>query len=214
MDAHELHTKVGASLLDKIAADPELINRPAPGTPPTAAPAPAQPVVLLHPDEHLPAPVPAKGHKLVLGILMIALFLIVSGGGAAAYFSLRPSPAAQVFSTPTATSSPTPIPTPIQSAILSPTVSPSTSPSPSPTASFVPSPSPSPSLTLGASTQEVMVTNPSGLWLRSSPNAQNNSNIVTWVPKGAKISVDQKGSFWCHGAYDGKTGYFAVKYTK
>jgi hypothetical protein len=60
----------------------------------------------------------------------------------------------------------------------------------------------------------VTVKNPSGLWLRSSQDSSKKSNIIAWMPNGAKVSVDSIGNFWWHGTYNGKTGYFAVNYTK
>ncbi|GAC1371346.1 MAG: hypothetical protein NVSMB39_5030 [Candidatus Saccharimonadales bacterium] len=223
MDAHDLHKRPD-NLLDAIAADPGLINRPLPKfqdelTSPAdqvAAAQAAPAVVLLHPDEHLPAPVPAKGHKFVLLAVSVGIFLMLSGGGAAAYFALRP--AASVIVPALAT--PTPPRTPIPSPFASP--SPTVSPSPTPVPTLSPSPTPSSVLGVTAPTappsadnpQMVTVTNSAGLWLRSTPNSQNKSNIIAWMPKGAQVSVDQTGDFWWHGAYQGKTGYFAVSYTK
>lgn len=179
----------------------------------------APPVILLHPDEHLPAKAPAKGHKLVLLLVSTGLVLMLSGGGAAAYYSLRPSAAPAVHVTP----SPTPKPTPSPSPTDSPT--PSASPSPSITLEASPSPSPSPAAApvevtapstapTAAHPQIVTVKSPSGLWLRSTASSANKSNIIGWLPNGAQVSVDSIGDFWWHGTYSGKTGYFAVSYTK
>lgn len=229
MDASDLHTKKTGNLLSQIAADPEMINRPlqepkaevvAPADQLAASPT-APPIVLLHPDEHLPAPVPAKGHKLVLFLIVAGIFLTVSGGGAAAYFKLRPNllPAvATATQTPTATPTPSSL-TPSDMPSISPT--PSDTPSATPTPSVSPTPSAAPaevSAPAAAPTAEhpqmVTVTNANGLWLRSSPSSASKKNIIAWMPKGAQVSVDSVGEFWWHGTYNGKTGYFAVSYTR
>jgi hypothetical protein len=228
MDAHELHAKKSGSILDKLAADPGLINRPMHG-PATGLTSPAEqlaaaklapPVILLHPDEHLPASAPAKGHKLVLLIVSTAIFLMVSGGGAAIYFKLQPAPAVVSVATaspvPTPTPAPTddPTPSPLPTGSIpynTPTPTPTPPPTPVPATADVSAPAAAPS---AAHPQSVTVTNPSGLWLRSSPDSSKRSNIITWMPNGAKVSVNGIGSFWWHGTYDGKTGYFAVSYTK
>jgi len=116
---------------------------------------------------------------------------------------------------------------PVAVASPRPTPSASATPSPSPSPSPTPSPSPSPSATPAPQTvtvptvaptsshpQSVTITSKSGLWLRSSPTSVNQSNVIGWMPDGAQISVDSTGSFWWHGIYNGKAGYFASKYTQ
>ena len=237
MDAHDLHIKPGESLLDKIAADPDIINRPMGGVSAqgpvsetsTASDEASGKLVLLHPDEHFPVEAPAThGHRLVLLLITAGVLMVLSGGGAAAYFSFRPAPAA-VTETPTVT--PTPTPSPSESATPEPTPEPT--PTPLPTGSVpygsTPTPAPTPKMAgvLSASDvpapevtpsasdpQIVTVQNKSGLWLRSTADSSSKNNIVAWVPNGAQMSVDSLGDFWGHGTYNGKSGYFAVSYTK
>ncbi len=62
--------------------------------------------------------------------------------------------------------------------------------------------------------QNVTVQSKSGLWLRSTPDSSSRSNIISWMPNGATVSVDKIGDFWWHGSYNGTAGYFASSYTQ
>ncbi|HVQ44859.1 MAG TPA: SH3 domain-containing protein [Candidatus Saccharimonadia bacterium] len=253
MEAKDLHAspQPAANLMDKIAADPDIINRgaavPAPVvTSSTPAPEVARgaggqadlmsagskaPVFnWLDPQPLAPpvaaaasipvggmpgagAAVPAKPRSRRLWLLLAVLAIVVAAGGVTAYAVLvRPmaEPVAQATPTPHV---PTPTPTP--------SVAPTATPTPTPTAPATPSPTPPPvnvTAPVVAPTvehpQAVKVTSKNGLWLRSSPDSSNQSNVIGWMPNGATVSVDATGSFWWHGTYGGKTGYFAVSYTK
>lgn len=72
-----------------------------------------------------------------------------------------------------------------------------------------------PASATATSTSEVTVKAAKGIWFRSSPTSDTKSNIIGWIPNGGKISVDSRAdSFWWHGTYKGKVGYFAQKYTQ
>ena len=45
------------------------------------------------------------------------------------------------------------------------------------------------------------------LYLRSTPSQRNKDNIIALMPKGAKITVLEKGGTWTKVKYNGKTGY-------
>ncbi len=235
MDAHDLHIKPGESLLDKIAADPDIINRPMGGGSAqgsfsddgTTSDELSGKMVLLHPDEHFPVQASTThGHRLVLLLITAGVLMVLSGGGAAAYFSFRPAPAA-VTQTPTAT----PTPTPVASATPEPTPEPTPTPLPTGSVPYGPTSTPAPTpkmagvlsasdvtapeVTPSATDPQILtVQNKSGLWLRSTADSSNRGNIVAWVPNGSQMSVDSIGDFWGHGTYNGKFGYFAVSYTK
>jgi hypothetical protein len=161
---------------------------------------PKVPVVVAQPE----APTHGRRQFLLVAIGGVVMAVIV---GATVYLTLHKQP----------TKAPAPTPRPVVSSTPSPTPSPTPTPSPSPT----PSPTATPGLAVTQPTvtptsghpQVSIVTSPSGLWLRSSATSVNRSNIIGWMPKGAKVSVDAVGDFWWHGTYDGHTGYFASKYT-
>jgi hypothetical protein len=246
MEAKDFHATPapGKNLLDKIASDPDIINRAAdePAAVITdAVPAPEvtgvgneglmgagnkAPVFNLLDPRSLGAPAPKaapaaapgspdaaagpgavkkRGHKPVI---ILVLLVLLSGGGAAAYYFLKPAPQVAVATpTPKPTASATPSPTP--------TATPTPTPTPTPTATPVPENVTAPAAAPTADhPQAVKVTSPSGLWLRSSPNSSNQKNVIGWMPNGSTVSVDSTGSFWWHGTYNGRAGYFAVNYTK
>ena len=112
-------------------------------------------------------------------------------------------------------------------AVATPTLAPSPSATPSPVATPTPSAAPSPAAVAAPETvtapavaptqdhpQSVTVQAPNGVWLRSSPSSVNQKNVISWIPRGGVVSVDSVGDFWWHGTYNGKTGYFASKYTR
>ncbi len=236
MEKNDPHTESDVSLMDKIAADPEIINRSVTDTgqaPVVVTPVSSATVVgtsgaflaqsdkmgnnmtppvlnLLKPaDDGGLAAKPVAAHKanlwpvfVVVGVTVVGL----SGVGYMWYLNQAAEPVAQAPATPmpTATASPTPSVTPEPAA-----------PSPSPSLPPVPQEVTAPAVTPTADhPQAVTVTSKSGLWLRSTPNSSNKSNIIGWLPNGAQVSVDQIGDFWWHGTYGGKTGYFAVNYTR
>jgi hypothetical protein len=228
MDANELHDKTGKNLLDQIAADPDVINRPAVDVVPMHVPAPVlsapgepaylvkhtqstQAMNLLQPDEHAVAKVVHK-HKLIP--LIVGIVAVVAlGGGATAYFvnaqQAVPTPTVAVKATATPTIMPTASPTPAPTPTLEP--------SPTPVPTVVPAPAEVTAPAVAPTVdhpQAVKVTSKSGLWLRSSASSVNQKNVIGWMPNGASVSVDATGAFWWHGTYAGKTGYFAVNYTK
>jgi len=45
------------------------------------------------------------------------------------------------------------------------------------------------------------------LYLRSSPSSRDKSNIITMMPRGAVITVLEKGGTWTKVRYNGRTGY-------
>jgi len=233
------------SLMDKIAADPDIINRSvvdagespvvvAPAAPPAPAvhseasavtpvsermgtantapmfnllKPPADPEGAASAVKPEAAPVAAelpRPHKRWPAMVVVAVAVVGLGTVGYLWFS-RNQPAKPIAKAPaTATPTPTPVPTA--------TPVPAT-PTPSPTP--VPEQVTAPAVTPTAEhPQEVTVTSGSGLWLRSTPNSSNKSNIVGWLPNGAHVSVDQVGDFWWHGTYNGRSGYFAVSYTK
>lgn len=238
------------NLLDKIASDPEIINRGA-AEPLPVAPVPAAPTVqaaagspvpaggvmqfadkpsggvkapqfnLLHPQELAGAPVPAAtgtsgaakpkhGHRLAVVVIVLAVLL--AGGGAAGYMLyVRPNATQVAVSTPAPTPTPTATPTPTPSPTETPTPTPSPSPAPTPEQVTVTAPAAVPTV---EHPQTVTVKSKSGLWHRSTPSSANQKNVIGWIPYNAQVSVDATGDFWWHGTYNGKSGYFAVNYTK
>jgi hypothetical protein len=179
---------------------------------PDPAPAPDDKtagVSLLETHEHLK---PGKGGRKLMPLAIAAALVVVSGGGAGAYYMLKNQPAPEsglVAATATPTVAPTASPTP--AVTPAPTAAPTPAPTPAPAPQEVTAPAVAPT---ADHPQMVPVTSSSGLWLRSSPSSASKKNIIGWLPKGAQVSVDSVGSFWWHGTYNGKTGYFAVNYTK
>ena len=45
------------------------------------------------------------------------------------------------------------------------------------------------------------------LYLRSSPSSRSKANIIGMMPRGAHVSVLEKGGTWCKVRYNGRTGY-------
>jgi peptidoglycan hydrolase-like protein with peptidoglycan-binding domain len=45
------------------------------------------------------------------------------------------------------------------------------------------------------------------LYLRSTPSSRNKSNIITMMPRGANITILEKGGTWTKVRYNGRTGY-------
>jgi hypothetical protein len=240
MDASDLHTKTSKSLMDKIAADPDIINRGMPAVslnedtvqavaPPLAVSTKlpdvtdttAEPIMMQRDQIHrrvelnLVSPIsenqPTKRPKgkvskvvIIAGIVVVLLGL----GGTYWFVSLKiPKRVAKLSATPTATPSPVPTVTPSPTPVPTPTVT----PTPPPVSMSVTAPAAAPT---ASHPQSVTVKTPSGLWLRSSPDSSNKSNIIGWIPNGGEVSVDSVGDFWWHGIYSGKSGYFAVSYTK
>lgn len=179
-------------------------------------------------DEHTPKaaagpvkherPVKARTshRKLVLSLLGLVA-VVLGAAGAAAYDSLNPGPLVQLQIFPASTPEPSASPSPS----VAPSPTPSSTPAPTPAATAEPSPTPAPQTITAPTTapttenpQIVTVTAKNGMWLRSSPSSANQSNVIGWIPNGAKVSVDEVGDFWWHGAYKGQSGYFASKYTQ
>jgi len=198
----------------------------------------AAPVVV--PPQNLPV---KKNHvpMIIIGVLVglvaaSGVYVFATGalgphkkGPAPIIPSTTPKPSAAPCPSTSPATSPHPSPTisvsPSPSSSARPSSSPCLTPTPTPSESPSPSPSPTPStvpvtVTLPTTTpttsnpQAVKVTSSSGLWLRSTPSSVNRSNIIGWMPKGAVVSVDQEGSFWWHGTYNGRSGYFASSYTQ
>jgi hypothetical protein len=180
------------------------VEPPIAGTPPSAPAVPTSQVV----DKKTEAGKPRNmapwwaGVTAVIVVLAAAMtYILLSKHNSVV--SLSPTPR----STPSATSTPSPSPTP--------SLSPSPSPTPTPSATPVPQTVTVPTVAPSSShPQQVTITSKSGLWLRNSPTSVNQSNVIDWMPDGAQVSVDAIGSFWWHGTYQGKAGYFASKYTQ
>jgi hypothetical protein len=263
MDAKELHQQPAKNLLDKIASDPDIINRGAPDAPakpaeasavPPAAPAPAVPAPTPAPSEAVPQPAPAFADKpaggqerpllnLIMpnelarvpeavgkpgtegavaaggpaakkrhgaGRLVAIVILLIGAGGAGAYYFVY-KPAADTVAVATPKPSPAASPTPVATATPAPTPTATPSPSPAPQQVSVTAPAAAPT---AEHPQVVTVKAKSGLWHRSTPDSSNQKNVIGWIPYNAQVSVDATGTFWWHGTYNGKSGYFAVSYTK
>lgn len=45
------------------------------------------------------------------------------------------------------------------------------------------------------------------LYLRSSPSSRNKSNIITMMPRGATLTILEKGGTWTKVKYNGRVGY-------
>lgn len=243
MKSDEAPLKPGkANILDKIAVDPEMINRDLAHA---KVPLEAKAVVATESShDHLPemaekelaamartgehAPVlinllpekvivaevvPRKSRRpLVIGSIVVGLALVDAGIGALAL-------ASKWRAQPVAQVAPTPTPKATASSTPTPTISPSPSPTPTPTPAPASTPKPETvTAPVVAPTKEkpqaVTITSKSGLWLRSSADSSDRGNIVGWMPNGAVVNVDQVGDFWWHGTYKGQTGYFASKYTQ
>jgi outer membrane biosynthesis protein TonB len=243
MESESPKTNPDDNLLDKIAADPEIISRstskaagaqiaaladslPEPpvgevneaatlmdGRGGFAAPT----LNLLNPIDggSAAAPVPdetaaavVKPRRKVWPVAIAAAVAVAALGGGGYYLYAKNSSNSQVAVA-------TPAPTPTQAPSPTPTATPSPTPSPTP----VPIPA-AVNVTAPAAVptadhpQAVTVQSHSGLWLRSSANSSNKSNIIGWIPYGGTVSVDAVGAFWWHGTYGGKTGYFASNYTQ
>jgi hypothetical protein len=236
MDENHPKPEPDKSLMDKIAADPGIINRsvadageaPVVVKPVPEAVAPSAPVAavdpaarmgnnmkapvlnLLHPADPVEPPAAAAKPAAASGKPRRKMWPVVAAATVVVAglggTGYMWYSKMQAPETPVAQVTPTPIPT--------------TTPTPAPTPSPTPTPTPVPQeVTVPAVTptaerpQAVTVKWKSGLWLRSTPNSSNKNNIIGWMPDGAQVSVDQIGDFWWHGTYNGKTGYFAVNYT-
>lgn len=146
-----------------------------------------------------PIPKSTPGRKKAYSAAVaIAALLILAGGGYYLYTGVRPEPAPDQASLPAPTpaepekpATPPAAPAPAPETVTAPTVAPSAD-----------------------NPQTVTVKAERGLWLRSSPDSSNQSNVIGWIPNGGQVSVDSTGDFWWHGTYKGKTGYFASKYTQ
>lgn len=186
-------------------------------------PQPVQPVQLPKPEPPRPIPAPApiapsmpklaspalqhaippakNGLKVPL-IAGIVVVLLAGAGGGGWWYTQRPAATMPPSQPKTAVADPQP---------ATPTTTPAETPTPTPTPQTVATPAATPST---GTPQTVTVQADHGLWLRSSPDSSNRSNIISWMPTNAQISVDQTGDFWWHGTYNGTPGYFASKYTK
>lgn len=246
MESESPKTNPDDNLLDKIAADPEIINRsasqaagaqiaaPADSLPePPEVPvgevneaatlmdgrggfaAPTLNLLQSRGEEPLAAPTSAadaavaqKPKRKLWPVAIAAAVAVAALGGGGYYLYAKNSSNSQVAVA-------TPAPTPTQAPSPTPTATPSPTPSPTP----VPIPA-AVNVTAPAAVptadhpQAVTVKSRSGLWLRSSANSSNKSNIIGWIPYGGTVSVDAVGAFWWHGTYGGKTGYFASNYTQ
>lgn len=159
------------------------------------------------PETAVPPQAETKPRHIALWWVGVTIVVVLLAGASVYMLASKHQATPKQVSTPRPTPSATPSPTP------------SPAPSPSPSATPVPTPVPQtvtvPTVAPTAShPQVVTITSKSGLWLRSSPTSVNQSNVIDWMPDGAQISVDSTGSFWWHGTYNGKTGYFASKYTQ
>ena len=234
MDATNLHK----NLMDKIASDPEIINRSIADTgeqPVVVTPPPQVASLALAPQSNLSmgsrsvapafnllapnvliaqnvitaaqAPLAKKRKNVAAPVIAVALVLFFSGSAAAYYVRSNNLASRSVI----AKAQPSPVGSPLASA-LPPTPTPAVA-----TATPVLAPA-----TVTAPTtlptiehpQNVSVTSRSGLWLRSTPTSINQKNVISWMPYNGAVSVDTVGDFWWHGTYLGKSGYFAVNYTK
>ncbi len=45
------------------------------------------------------------------------------------------------------------------------------------------------------------------LYLRSSPSSRSKANIIGMMPRGAHVTILEKGGTWCKVRYNGRTGY-------
>lgn len=154
-----------------------------------------------------------RRYRVLARIAMAAVVvLLLAGAGYAAvtfatYQHNKPAP---TRASAVAVSTPTPSHMPTSTPMATPAASPTPSPIPSATPTTVSAPAAKPTT---GHPQQVKVQAVHGLWLRSSPTSVNNSNIIGWMPDGAEVSVDSAGSYWWHGSYDGKAGYFASSFT-
>jgi len=244
MEAKDLHATPapGKNLLDKIASDPDIINRGATDPAPVVTQAvPAPEVTGVGGEAPMGAGKTAPVFNLLdprsLGEAEVAQAAAPPAAGAPAAGGMPAKKkrggkavlvvlallvllggggaAAFIYLRPSDSSVATATPTP--------SATPTATPTPTPTPTVTPSPTPAPApaeVTAPAAAhtvehpQAVQVTAPSGLWLRSSPDSSNQKNVIGWMAKGSTVSVDATGDFWWHGTYKGKAGYFAVNYTK
>ena len=242
MDAHDLHSNVSQSLMDKIAADPEIINRAAVGpeapvveAPPVVVTQPVDPATApkQHPVELAPAPVlnllapnslsVAKAETVVATAEAVPKTTFKKKLGLAVLglvLLMGGGGAAAAFYMASKNNAVPVAVRPTASPVSTLAPSPSTSPAPTPTPT--PSPAPTPAQTTVSAPvvqptvehpQFVTVKSKSGLWLRSSPDSSTQKNVIGWMPYNGQVSVDTVGNFWWHGTYAGKPGYFAVSYT-
>jgi hypothetical protein len=151
----------------------------------------------------------AGGNKKPKLLLFALTALVLLGIGTGSYLLLPKQEATKTVIQPSPKKDPITLPAP--------------SPGPSPaTPTATPPPTISTPETVSAPAiaptterpQSVTIQSKSGLWLRSSPDSSNRNNIISWIPNGAVVSVDQVGDFWWHGSYKGTSGYFASKYTQ
>ena len=239
MEAHELHTRTTPSLLDKITADPGIINR---GLAEAREPVEVAPVAPVMGDfaQALAETGPiAMQRDNVHRLASINLLTSRSepAAGAAEQVVAKPKSARHKLALMAAlvvvvlaagtggyfwlskgsnkqSTQVTVIPAPTATVVPSPTPVPAT-PTPLPTPTPVPESVTAPAAVPTAShPQAVTVKSPTGLWLRSAPDSSKRTNIIGWIPNGGVVSVDNVGNFWWHGSYAGKAGYFAVNYTK
>lgn len=221
--------------MDKIAADPEIINRSVtdtgeppvvvappqrgtePPTPQATVPMSAAAVVpsfnLLAPNAlpgeavaAVPAALGAPNKRNTCGPLIAGICIVLlAGGGATASYMISKNTAHKPVVLKAA-----------PSATATPAATPQPTPETTPTPSQVPSqvtvtaPAAAPTV---AHPQAVTVKSRSGLWLRSTPNSSDQKNVIGWIPFNGVVSVDAVGDFWWHGTFSGKSGYFAVNYT-
>ena len=223
--------------MDKIASDPEIINRsiadtgeqPVVVTPPPQAAktalapqsnismgsgsvAPAlnllAPNVLIAQNVTTAVQAPlVKKRKNVAAPVVAVALVLLLGGSAAAYFVVSNNAASRPV---VAKAQPSPVSTPLAST-LPPTPTPvvaTTTPVPAPVTVTAPT-----TLPTIEHPQNVSVKSRSGLWLRSTPTSISQKNVISWIPYNGAVSVDAVGDFWWHGTYLGKSGYFAVNYT-
>jgi hypothetical protein len=237
MEANELHTTTVHPLLETIANDPDVVNRPA-AVPAPEVTSPVEPVVPpvfnTHPDHGLPAPTFDLLHPASLGgvaaaspvmtepapevaqqkslghrpALLALILLLVIGGGGGAYALYSMSQSKKGVNSGKAV-----VAAPLATITVTP--SPVATPAPTPvppvhSPQSVTAPSVAPTV---EHPQAVTVRSRSGLWLRSSPDSSNQKNVIGWMAYNAVVSVDSTSPFWWHGNYSGKTGYFAVSYT-
>jgi hypothetical protein len=143
-------------------------------------------------------------HHRQLWPVVIVGALVVLASGSSAYMIYRRSSAKQPTAPPVSVPATKPA-TPDTSQAVAP------QPTPPPAADTVTAPAVTPT---ADKPQTVTVRSQNGLWLRSTPDSSNRNNIISWIPNGAQVLVDQTGEFWWHGTYKGQTGYFASTYTK
>ena len=223
--------------MDKIAADPEIINRsvtdtgeppvvvappqrgsepPAPqATVPMSAAAVVPSFNLLAPNALpgeavavVPAAVAAPNKRNMSGPLIAGICIaLLAGGGATAIYMISKNTAHKPVIVKAIPSAP-PAATPTATPLPTPEATPT--PRQVPAQVTVTAPAVAPTVD---HPQAVTVKSRSGLWLRSTPNSSDQKNVIGWIPFNGVVSVDAVGDFWWHGTFSGKSGYFAVNYT-